>query len=166
MKRKGFGPQFVESSNRCRGLWLDEYFERPNKVEDGKACNQSPNRKILSMRLAALPRDHVNFLPFKVSSIRSQQSMQFLNLVMEDVICEPPFLSDGNKVSLKSPARHHGLLTLSLNVTRYFHSSFFRFPTFKAYTKETRQSRLDRVKVPSTCKIRPFIATEQLETLM
>jgi hypothetical protein len=70
------------------------------------------------MRLAALPRDHVNFLPFKGSSIRLQPLMQFLNLVMEDVIYEPPFLSDGDKVSLKSPARHNVLLTLFLNVTR------------------------------------------------
>jgi hypothetical protein len=37
---------------------------------------------------------------------------------MEDEILELPFLSDGERVSLKSPARHHGLLTLFLKDAR------------------------------------------------
>jgi hypothetical protein len=41
-----------------------------------------------------------------------------LNLVIEENTLEPPFLSKGDKVALKSLARHHGLLTLSLKVIR------------------------------------------------
>jgi hypothetical protein len=69
---------------------------------------------------------------------------------MAEEILEPPFLSDGERVSLKSPARHHGLLTLLLKVARYSHSSFFREPSFGAYTKDTKHSILKRENTPST----------------
>jgi hypothetical protein len=77
MNWNGFGPQFVESNNSCRGLWSEENLGRPNKVEVGRNCSQSPDMKILSTRLAALPLDQVNLFPFKGRSISSQLLIQY-----------------------------------------------------------------------------------------